>query len=323
MTASTFTLYNIDALELAESPSTEGGVTTDAKGSTEITYIPALNLVAAKLSYSNLGSDLVGFHIHAGNASTNGPVMVNFCSQSPLPSALTNDTAPCVQQAANASQWYLGTIQPPFNKSQVYTQLTRDTADTYVNLHSEQEPNGIIRQQDSMGLTVKLEKTTTAKKHKLYAYDFNAAPLEQLPNVTNISTTATGSASIFFIPSTGLIVARVKYEGITDQVIGMHLHTGNASVNGAPVVVFCGDSPLPGVLVNFTVPCVQQEPGQTVTYIGNYVQGVDPASVREMLLTAPEETYFNIHDLTSFQEVGTNGLIRQQLDEDAVAAERV
>jgi hypothetical protein len=56
----------------------------------------------------NTNTQIIGAHVHTGNAQTNGPINVNFCSSSPLPPPATEGVSGCPQTEAAMQQGIAG-----------------------------------------------------------------------------------------------------------------------------------------------------------------------------------------------------------------------
>lgn len=122
--------------------------------------------------------------------------------------------------------------------------------------------------------------------------------------------------------------------GDNADIIGAHLHTGMANVNGPVNIIFCGGSPLPEVLA-INGPCSNSDEWESPTSMGGWANGANNDTAVELVNllplgapTTPEEfmsaldicssisceVYFNIHTAYSFAQNPGAGLARGKLE---------
>jgi hypothetical protein len=147
------------------------------------------------------GDQLTAAHVHFGDAVTAGPVFINL-----------NPTF----AGPGASGKVIGLRQ-----GQVDTLMTLPV---YINVHSSQQPAGIVRSQ--MGQTID------------FAMDI---PLSGANEVPAVATTATGTAILRIVGDS--LISKVSVTGVeaNDTLTVSHIHRGAIGVNG-PVRVFLANS---------------------------------------------------------------------------------
>ncbi|MBR9861607.1 CHRD domain-containing protein [bacterium] len=167
-------------------------VNTNATGVAGLIVASDFSKVNLNLTFDNLSSDLTGIHIHEGAAGTNGSVVVDLMQ-------------------------YL-------NSNQVNAELTELEMDKlaqgmyYINIHSEDFPNGEIRAQ------LMLETETS------FLVDLNGG--NEVPAVT---TDASGLAHFYLTNNNTELRFKVVFDELSGPVTGAHLHAAAEGMNGSVV----------------------------------------------------------------------------------------
>lgn len=125
-------------------------LSSDARGTFELTLSHDRTVAAYTLSYQDFETDVAQAHIHLGQRSVNGGVMIFLCSNLPNPPA---GTPACPETAGTVSGTFDATdvIGPtgqgvtPGDFEEFLEAL--QAAVTYVNVHSQRFPGGEIRGQ--------------------------------------------------------------------------------------------------------------------------------------------------------------------------------
>ena len=145
---------------------------------------------------------LVAAHIHAGDVITNGPVVLGF---DPV---FTGGTA-------------TGTLQDI--RTTFIDSLKDDINNLYFNVHSTQQPGGLIRGQLNVAIDM--------------AEDVALLGANEVPPVT---TTAVGLA-IFRLTHDKKLYSKVSLTNLetTDAIVSAHIHPGATGVNGPVIVELC------------------------------------------------------------------------------------
>ncbi|HUQ91173.1 MAG TPA: CHRD domain-containing protein [Bryobacteraceae bacterium] len=236
------------------------------------------------VSYTFPGEmEFTGLHIHRGDATVNGPVMIN----TGLGGAVTIKD-PTGRGVINRSAQVR-----PTDTAAVSTlrDMIANPAGFYVNLHSTVNPGGVIRAQ--------LQKAETVTLMTLMS------PANEVPPITTAA--ASGITSVTAMRtfdaggnlSSGLILFEADYQFDKQVTLsGYHIHAGPAGVNAA-VTISSGITPMPtpengGGSLLFPVEVNLTNPVQVSTLNG--------------LFTDPNQYYANIHT-TEFP----GGIIRGQL----------
>ncbi|MBY0478069.1 MAG: CHRD domain-containing protein [Chitinophagaceae bacterium] len=149
------------------------------------------------------GDALNAAHFHAGNAGSNGAVILNF--------------APTFSGSAAT-----GTVVNL--RQSLVDSLKSDANEIYLNIHSTQVPSGIVRTQ----INTKVE----------LAMDIALSGANEVPAIT---TTATGVARIRLTADKKLYsVITVSSLEAGDALQFAHIHRGAAGVNGAVLLSIAG-----------------------------------------------------------------------------------
>lgn len=158
-------------------------------------YVITVNGLAA-------GDALVAAHIHAGNVITNGSVILG------LDPMFTGATA-------------TGTVT--YLRSSFVDSLKSDDNDLYFNLHSTQQPGGLLRGQLNENIVV--------------AEDVVLLGTNEVEPVT---TSATGLA-ILRLTDRKKLYSKVTVSTLDagDMLMAAHIHTGATGYNGPVIVTLC------------------------------------------------------------------------------------
>ncbi|MCX6623296.1 MAG: CHRD domain-containing protein [Acidobacteria bacterium] len=221
-----------------------------------------------------------GFHIHRGGPGVAGPVVINTGLRSEASTAngvgtLSYPVEVAVQNLASAAA-VDGLFNDPWNY--------------YINLHTSQYPNGIVRNQ-----------LTTADHISI---PVTLLPSNEIPAV-NVQGNVVGrfSADVLRGPDgevrLGLATWDLNFRlPAATTITGLHVHTGGAGANGSVVI----PSGISG-----------QSPVQVANGFGNYfaqsvVLTTGAVAALNGLLKNPEAYYVNVHS-SEFP----NGLARAQV----------
>ncbi len=176
------------------------------------------NSLKYTINVTNLAPDdvLTAAHIHAGDVITNGPVVLGF---DPVFSGST----------ATAT---ISNLRMTFTDS-----LKDDINELYFNIHSTQQPGGLLRGQLNAGIEM--------------AEDVVLLGTNEL---TPVTTTANGLAILRLTDKKKLYskitVANLELD---DTLSAAHIHLGASGVNGAVIVGLCGSAADFGVAKQFAL----------------------------------------------------------------------
>jgi hypothetical protein len=257
-----------------------------------ITYIrydrdAAGNVVSGAVSFNvnfNMGGGPViftGLHIHNGAFGVNGPIVINTGINANNP-VIDDDGVGSISREVNiTSGTELEALRGLADNPEAY----------YVNLHTTVNPGGVVRAQ--------LERET---------YRFRTA-MTTANEVPPIASTAAGTGWLTVVVGRdangaingGVVTFDVNHAlGAQATIVGLHIHTGAAGVNG-PVVINTG--------ITAGVPV------ESASGTGNITRPVTVAATDANGLTAlaniirdPSGMYVNLHTTTN-----PGGLIRSQL----------
>ncbi len=140
-------------------------------------------------------------HFHAGDPLTNGPVIFDF-----MPTFNGNRAS--------------GVINI---RQSLVDSLMNSSNEIYFNVHSQQQPSGLIRGQVNSDI--------------ILAADLNLTGAQQIPAVT---TTAMGMAALR-LTTTGMLYSKVSVQNLesADMLSMSHIHQGGATENGAVIINLC------------------------------------------------------------------------------------
>jgi hypothetical protein len=175
-----------------------GTVNIQLMSDNTINYSITINGLAA-------GDALIAAHIHAGDVITNGPVVLGF---DPV---FTSGTA-------------TGSLQGI--RSSFIDSLRDDINELYFNVHSTQQPGGLMRGQ----LNVEIEM----------AEDITLLGTNEASPVT---TTATGLA-LLRLTDEKKLYSKVSVTNLeaADAIVSAHIHPGAPGVNGPVIVELCANA---------------------------------------------------------------------------------
>jgi CHRD domain len=114
-------------------------VQTDATGSTELTA-PHFENIGYSVNVSNIDK-VTAAHIHSGKQGENGPILVT------LFKADTPSSEPISGNLASGNITNANLEGPMAGKTVMDLTKSMELGETYVNVHSEEHPNGEIRGQ--------------------------------------------------------------------------------------------------------------------------------------------------------------------------------
>jgi hypothetical protein len=195
-------------------------VQTSSTGAAFFYYDAAGDTLSFSLSVRDLDG-IVAAHIHEGGPTENGPVRVTlFSSSSPIPVPVNGELASGVIEAGDPTGVTLERL--------VYLMLT---GNAYVNVHTDEHPDGAIRGQTAPGSGV--------------AGTFLAG-LSGIDESPPVSTLASGYALLSWNADGTLsfAVAVANLEGATEA----HLHAGERGADGPVLATLFTVSPgTPGV----------------------------------------------------------------------------
>ena len=229
-----------------------------------------------------------GLHIHDGAAGINGPVVINTGIAAGAASVVANENG---RGVITRQAQVLGS-----NAAAVALVKTilADPSKAYVNLHTTDNPGGVIRGQLRRAEVTYLMGTMNAKKE-----------------VPAIDSTATGVGSIVGLRAydpTGFAVGWVGFEidynlGVQSTITGLHIHTGGPTIAGP-------------VTINTGIAAGAASVASPASGAGNITIGVEvPANSAAATLGAlngifdsPGDYYVNMHTT-----VNGGGIIRSQL----------
>ena len=162
------------------------------------------------------GDALVAAHIHTGNVISNGPVVLG------LNPMFTGATA-------------TGTITNV--RSSFVDSLKSDDNELYFNLHSTQQPSGLLRGQ--------LNENIVLAEDVVLLGTNEVAP---------VTTLATGLA-ILRLTNSKKLYSKVTVSTLDagDAMMAAHIHTGAAGVNGSVIVALCASGADFGVVKMLTL----------------------------------------------------------------------
>lgn len=176
--------------------------TTSGSGSATVTVDVARTTVTVAVNVANLGSSIVGAHIHKGPFGANAGIVLNFIqgSSSFVDGKLT------------------GTYTVPADFG---ADLVANPSAYYVNVHTTEFPGGAVRGQlsTSSGVTM-----------------FGAALRGSNENPAN-STTEVGAALIWFDAARTTLYWDIDTGGVASPTLS-HIHKQVAGVNGGIVINF-------------------------------------------------------------------------------------
>ena len=235
------------------------------------------NSVALSLTVNLQGTDqvsalnpIIGVHLHTGNSSQNGPILLGFCGGPILPGFGTpNWEQQCRQSSAGHAVYiatpcalqstHPGVCTPQSTLAEAALAITSATASQsalplYMNIHTNSSliankgtPLGFIRGQLQPGSSIPYPQAITSQRQSSTL--FFRATLG--PSTFAPSTTSIGQAVLALYPdNTWKLKVSVEL-ALSDALVGdevfpgIHIHVGGSTTNGLILVGFCGSNPLP------------------------------------------------------------------------------
>lgn len=176
-------------------------VSTTATGSSNLNVNFGTGELTGSVSFSGLSSSAEAAHIHQANAGAIGGVIIGLVGG----------------EGSTAGTWNVpdGTIM---SGDQLNLLITDGL---YVNIHSEDYPDGEIRGQLAYRIQLKPALNGT----------FEVPP---------VATPGTGAADLLFNPASGAIGGSVTFMNLTTAATASHIHQGMAGTNGGIVVGLVG-----------------------------------------------------------------------------------
>ncbi len=208
------------------------------------------NTIAYQITVNGLasGDGLTAAHIHAGNVITSGPVVLG------LDPVFTGSTA-------------TGTIKNI--RSTFIDSLKEDVNELYFNVHSTQQPGGLIRGQLNVGIEMAEDVVLLGANE-----------------ATPVTTTAIGLA-ILRLTDDKKLYSKVTVTNLEagDTVVAAHIHTGPTGVNGPVIVGLCGNAADFGTSKIFTLTdalftTVKKEPVYVNVHSVNHPSGLIRGQIR-------------------------------------------
>lgn len=243
--------------------------------------IPISAEVIFDANYTGFPADalLTGFHIHAGVAGLNGPVVINSGLSGQVPAV-----------AAGGNLHYEVQIDPT-NAAQSATvyALFLDPTQLYVNMHTTVNPGGAIRGQLRKTDKMTFQQTLLpSNENPGIAIDASAPASLTLYTTRNNDGWITGGVSVFDV--------NYRFPGAV-QFTGLHIHTGKATENGA-------------VILNTGLSAANQpnsESGYGNIYRVTTHGTVAMTQAMNLIAVDPNATYMNMHST-----VNPGGVVRAQ-----------
>lgn len=204
-------------------------------------------VLTVNLNVSSLGSSIIGAHIHEQNAGSvpgqdTGPVVVNVLGAGSFQNNILTATIPI--------------------DATLGARLANNPQNFYVNVHTNQFPNGAIRGQ--------LANATGPITY--------SADLRSSNEVPPTGTSAYGSAFVTIDPGTSTLTWEVNTHGIASPTLA-HIHKGMAGANGP-------------VLINFATSASDIPGGRTKGTVS--IASLDAATLLD-LEANPAGYYVNVH----------------------------
>ena len=173
-------------------------VTTNAVGVAAFSLNPTRDTMCVNITVSGLSGVIAGAHVHSGAAGVNGPVIFDL-------------TGFIISNSISAA--ITGDDLTPELLSNYLKGLM------YVNVHTAANPNGEIRGQ------------IIPESDVQYVANLNGS--QEIPAV---STNAFGIGTFALSKHNGKLLIRIVADGMSDMIMGAHLHSAAAGTNG-PVVI--------------------------------------------------------------------------------------
>jgi uncharacterized protein (TIGR03437 family) len=241
------------------------------------------------VSYQFPGAVTVtGLHIHTGAAGANGGVTINTGISSASPVAVDATGKGVIDrqaQVATDATTALATIRG----------MLDDPAGYYVNMHTTDNPGGVIRGQ--------------LQRAEVRVVGGLMSPANEVPAVTTTTASAIGTVIAYITRDTignltsAQIAFQVDYTGMTEgqSFTGMHIHYGAAGVNGGVTL----DS---GISSATSVPVATGGSGTLYAKAEMNIFRLNADKSLYALLNDPSGVYLNVHT-----NVNPGGVMRTQL----------
>ena len=236
---------------------------------------------------------VTGLHIHKGKAGENGPVTIDSAIKSSDPVVehqRAREPSICKARRHRTNAAGLDTVNG----------MLADPSGFYVNLHTTDNPGGVIRGQ--------------LQRAEMVVLMGRMSPLNEVPPITDNNASAFGTVIAIATcdgtplancatPTTGQVIFDANYSGFTEgtSFSGFHIHDSPAGVNG-PVTINTG--------ISGGANAIPANPAGGVLHYEVEVPVATPAAASTLagLFRNPAGYYINIHTL-----VNPNGVIRAQL----------
>jgi uncharacterized protein (TIGR03437 family) len=225
-----------------------------------------------------------GLHIHTGNRTVNGPVIINTGI-----AAGANSVESAASGSGNVTrrvEVVAGTPAVPALEG-----LFDFPEQFYINIHSTRFPGGVMRSQ--MGRTESIR------------FPVSMSPANEVPAITGLDANAMGNVWISALRDrTGAVTAaaftfdvNTRFPGET-RFTGLHIHDGKLGVNG-------------GVTINSGLRQLDSTTGFGNIWMPINISGGQALTSLNSLLTNPENHYINLHTA-----VNAGGAVRMQMGLD-------
>ena len=235
---------------------------------------------------------LTGLHIHSGRAGENGPVTID---------SGIRGAEPVVSSTGRGVLNYQGQTLPT-NADGLATVngMLTDPSGYYVNLHTTENPGGVIRGQ--------------LQRAEMVVLMGLMSPANEVPPIPGTNASAFGTVVALATcgetpirdcarPTSGQVIFDAAYSGFPEgeSFSGFHIHDGAAGVNG-PVRINTG--------LQGGANAVPVNPAGGVLHyeVEVPVDNADSANTLAGIFRNPADYYINIHTLTN-----PGGVIRAQL----------
>jgi len=225
-----------------------------------------------------------GFHIHTGDRTVNGGVIINTGIAA---------GANSVESAASGSGNITRRVEVPAGTPAVpaLEGFFDNPEGYYLNIHSVRFPGGVLRDQ--------------MRRTELVRFPVSMSPANEVPAITGLDATAVGNVWISALrDAAGAITAahftfdvNARFPGET-RFTGLHIHDGKLGANG-------------GVTINSGLAATDTTNGFINFWRPVNVGGGQALTSLNSLLTNPENHYINLHT-----SVHAGGAVRVQMGAD-------
>lgn len=222
-----------------------------------------------------------GLHIHSGNATSNGPVVIN--------TGIAGG-ANSVESAASGNGTIVRRVEiVPGTAAVAALEGAYDVpSQFYLNIHSSRFPGGVMRSQLYQTESVRMTAPML--------------PSNEVPPVTGLDASAPSAVEIEALrDETGAVVAAyftfdVNYRFPGEiRFTGLHIHDGKAGANGP-------------VTINSALAAFTSATGSGNIWLNVHVAGGNALAAVNSLLATPENQYLNLHT-----SVNAGGAVRAQM----------